>query len=465
MFPRHLSLPPLTRWVLATVVGAFVIFNANFRELGLADTIPATLLAANIVRHGDLTLDAFEPMLDERAPDGFVTLRKQFEWTLAARRVRGHLRSSYPVGPAILASPVYVAPVVFDMLHGFHDYRVVGKLAASLIAAISAAFVFLSLLRFCGRTSALLLTVVYALGTSVWSIASQALWQHGPALLCLSLALWAALRLREHDRAGDAVLVSIGAGMAVVCRPQDAIGSLSIGLFALVSRPRRAPFLVLPAALIGALLAVYNVHAFGNVSGGYEDLYASPAHAFRHITPENAFTLPLAEGLSGLLVSPSRGLFVYSPVLAVAFGALAITALAKEELLARTLLVWVVVTLCLWAKFRLWWAGTSYGPRYLTELALPLVLGLGMAIHRIRAHAVLSVAVVALSVFGIGVQALGAATWECGWHYTPGWVHYGLERLWDYKDPEILRCARVFVEQGPKPADFGPLAPGSPAPR
>jgi hypothetical protein len=225
--------------------------------------------------------------------------------------------------------------------------------------------------------------------------------------------------------------------------------------------PHRWAPLVLPALGIGGLLAWYNLSVFDSLTGGYDALYQSPAHAFRHVTTKTVFTLPAYEGLAGLLLSPGKGLFFYSPVLAVALVLLPLSALpaAKSVALGRCLTGWVFVTLYFLAKNRLWWGGTSYGPRYLTELALPLVLSLGILWPRIAAKRWLRGSIVALSCFGIAVETLGAFTWECGWHHAPSWLDFDLGRVWDYRDPEILRCARVLVTDGPKAPEFGPLAP------
>ncbi|HEX7672142.1 MAG TPA: hypothetical protein VF395_21250, partial [Polyangiaceae bacterium] len=318
---------PLWLWVAAIVTGCFALYNANFRELGLADTIPATLLPASMVQHRNLELDTFDALLRERAPGGLATLRQQVDWTLAIRLQKGHLRSSYPIGGAILAAPIYAVPVALGWPRHFDDYRALGKVSASLFVSLSAGLLFLSLLRFTERGPALFLTATYALGTSAWVIASQAMWQHGPALLCLTLALWGALRLAERGDVRDALLVSFGSAMAIVCRPQDAFGGLAIFVFAFSHAPRRWAALVLPALGIGGLLVWYNLSVFDSLAGGYDALYQSPAHAFRHLTTKTVFTLPAYEGIAGLLLSPGKGLFFYSPVLAVALVLLPVAAL------------------------------------------------------------------------------------------------------------------------------------------
>ncbi|HEX4337281.1 MAG TPA: hypothetical protein VH062_15300 [Polyangiaceae bacterium] len=442
----------------AVVLACFVVHTANFRELGLADTYPATLLPAAILRGEGFTFDGFAKVFDEPAPGGFVTLWKQLQWTHVITLVNGRLRSSYPIGASLLALPVYALPTALGLLRHFDDYRIAGKVAASLLVAFSSGFVFLSLLRFTERRSALALTAVYAFGTTTWVVASQSLWQHGPALFCLSLAVWEALRVEERGDRWDAALASFAAAFAVVCRPQDALGALAIGLFALYRRPRLWPFLVVPAAVVSSGLVLYNVSVFGSLMGGYGAIYTSPAHAWRHLDVHSVFTYPLVAGLAGLLVSPSRGLFVYSPVCIAGFAALFIAAASRQFPLARAFVVWVVGTLYVLSKNQIWWGGTSFGPRYLTELALPLVLSLGMLWPRIARHAALRRSIWAAALFGIAVEAVGAFTWECGWHLFPAWLDYRPDRLWDYRDPEIVRCAKLLAEKGPRRPEFGPFA-------
>ena len=70
--------------------------------------------------------------------------------------------------------------------------RVMEKLSASLVAALSAALLYRLLRRRAAPPVALLLTLAYAYGTTTWVISSQALWQHGMAELLVigALLLW-----------------------------------------------------------------------------------------------------------------------------------------------------------------------------------------------------------------------------------------------------------------------------------
>src|ERR1017187_10028116 len=83
---------------------------------------------------------------------------------------------------------------------------------------------------------AMLLTLIYAFGTSSLSVSSQALWQHGPAQLALAAALYSRVRARDDPRwAGYA---GLPLAFEVITRPVDALIAAPLGLYVLVSYRR-----------------------------------------------------------------------------------------------------------------------------------------------------------------------------------------------------------------------------------
>jgi hypothetical protein len=76
---------------------------------------------------------------------------------------------------------------------------------------------------------------------------------------------------------------------------------------------------------------------------------------------------PWLEGLAGVLASPSRGLFVYSPVLLFSLWGMA-AAWRGGSAPLRALVVGVVLVVLTVAKWFIWWGGHSYGPRLLADL-------------------------------------------------------------------------------------------------
>jgi hypothetical protein len=61
------------------------------------------------------------------------------------------------------------------------------KLAATLITALSVLLLFFAIRRMAQDRIAWFIALIYAFGTSGFNISSQALWQHGPSQLFLTL--------------------------------------------------------------------------------------------------------------------------------------------------------------------------------------------------------------------------------------------------------------------------------------
>ena len=224
----------------ALVVGVvlFIAYNATFRHGNTPDTIPTTVMPVSILREGNLDLDEFRPLLSTQTE----ALKVSFVFGALQER-NGHLLSSYPMGTAFLAAPVYALAVSIGYLDSWHHYRVVGKVAASLLTALSAVFLFLSLRSLVAPAHALALTFLYGLGTAAWPIVSQELWQHGAGMLCLSIALYGCTLLERRSSRSAAFVVGGFLALAVTCRLLNALPALALSAFVLVRhRSQALPF-------------------------------------------------------------------------------------------------------------------------------------------------------------------------------------------------------------------------------
>ena len=141
-----------------------------------------------------------------------------------------------------------------------------------------------------------------------------------------------------------------------------------------IVRARRAQSVQRHAAIAAALIG-YN-RAYLGAAGGYYSTFDSAT-----------FGTPWYEGLQGTLLSPSHGLFVFSPWTVVAFAYLPF---AFFQLRRAMLLPWLLATLgahaLLISTFSCWWAGLCFGPRYWTEVIPLLAVILGMALNWARAR-------------------------------------------------------------------------------
>lgn len=418
---------------LLLVLASFLVYNVNFREVSAADTIPARLLPVELIRHQRLDLDHYF----QNAPQG----RPGYYWV---QFVGGHYRSSYPIAPAFLASPIYLVPVILGAGDHWIVINVLSKLAASLMAALSVGLVYLAAMNLGvplvdRERAALAVALVYAVATSTWSVSSQGLWGHAPAQLAMATATYALVR--PPGRPVLSGLAGLATGVMLACRPPTALLAAAITTYVLrtSSRQNVVRYLGLGGAVVLAVL-VYNAAIFDSPQGGYAEI--NQTHAKWHGV-ERTWTSALGPGLLGLLVSPSRGLFLYSPILLLALPGIIMSVRRRMPGILLYLSVGLLASLLLLGCYTVWWGGQSFGPRLLSDFlpaAVLLMMPVWSMVWNSRPWRAL---VVALFAFSVLVHAVGAFYYpspvEVEWNTTPKDVDKAHERLWDWRDTQLLR--------------------------
>lgn len=427
---------------------AFAVYVASPQKVQ-SDSIWSVPIALSLVHRGDLDLDEYRPTCEQVR--------------YACTDINGHLWSDFPVGPSLVAAVplalfealvVVVAPLAsfvpplqrgLDRWRSYahavgaidvHFFNVTENLIASLCTAIAVGFFHASARRRLleaalgprlAERSAALLAVVFALGTGAWSTASRVLWQHGPAMMFGSIALYLLLR-------GGGLLAALGLGAALgagwVCRPTMALFAGFAVLALAVTRPR-----ALPGALAG----------LGLVAGAFVALNLTTLHLLLPPYFEGGRLEPFAPGvpeaLAGVMLSPSRGLLVFSPIFLAAPVGLWASIVRRSPFRAMDLAVagWLGAHWLVLASFHHWWGGHTYGPRLWTEVALGwcwLLVPLATVPLRRTKRAVLA-ALAAASVVVHGHGALSHVPWR--WNGEPVNVDEAPDRLWDWGDPQALR--------------------------
>ncbi len=440
------------RWLLAVALcaSAFFVYMSNGETLASYDSAPTSLLAFNLLEHHRLDLDAFRGSY-------FSELGGQYAFIEGAN---GHLTSMFPIGTAIVALPIYAAfdlgrrddarapPLASSQFEPLRQHY--EKLAAAAIAALSVLLFFLCACELAATIPAAIATVVFAFATSMWSIGSQALWQHGPVnllVIALVYALVRAGRTRE-TLACTAWIAAAGvcAGLLPVIRPTAALFSLAALVFACWSfRGRASAFAA--AMVLGLTPGIaWNLYFFHSVLGGY----AGDTGAYATSLPD-AFAAPFA----ALVVSPSRGFVVFAPVLLFALVGLARMRRNRDPVGVLLLLLAAASALLVvqYGFYRYWWAGFAYGPRFLTDIAAVASLLLLYAIPsdpiayvRRSARGSLIAGVFALAFLcSVTIQAAGAYGGAAGsdWNAVPISIDRSPERVWRVRDGQIERNVRA----------------------
>jgi GT2 family glycosyltransferase len=428
-------------------VALFSLYVGKGDPLPGADAVPNVHLAANLLARGSLayTPESHPSFFRWRVvQDGRVQWAQFRYWqerldgrTMRELLLRGELHdpqpyyylsktrkpgvyvSSYGAATGLFALPFVaaVAPFVPDLRYRTDLLWFLGKLAASFGVAASAWLLFVVAADRLRLSSAIWLTLAYGIGTSVWSVSSQTLWQHAPGEFFLALGMFCLFR---RSLSWGAFFAGFAFALAFMCRPTNSL-AVAAGFLVLLGDRRALARYVLGAAPVAVAFLLYNWHFFDQ----FVTFGQVTALAARHKLEDSTvlFRHSLAAGLAGVLVSPSRGVFVYSPVFV--FSVWGASRIWKERrwLPLRAAAIAVAGIWLVTARWQGWWGGWCFGYRLVVDTAILLAFLAVPVMERIRARRSTAVVAGLLLLFSTGIQLLGAFSYDVvGWNNRPGFV-------------------------------------------
>jgi len=351
-------------WTLVVFAALAAFYAATFDFRNLTDTDLQSRQTETFVRHGTMDLT------------GQHLLPAEF-----AFHHGGRLYSEFGVGISVVAAPMYAVLIRLGASRAFMQgataivfvtaatlilFRVLRSLVQPLVAAIAA--------------------VVFALGTPAWTIGTTALHEVSAVMLAQAIGLWG---LFGRSRRSP-LIAGLGFGFAAFLRPTQVVVAGLVGLFYLL-RERRSVLAYIGGVLLPvAGILVQNRWLWGNwLLGGYEN---NPA----------GFHGNVAKGLFGLLFSWWRGVFVYTPVMVLAFVGLAVALRRRRDGVAERMILLGIASIALigvYSRWTEWWGGTSqYGYRFLLEIVVFLVVLGAYAIDALPRLRPMAAALAGLSV-------------------------------------------------------------------
>lgn len=326
----------------------------------------------------------------------------------------------YGPGSALMALPLY-ALLHFIFGHVPSEEKIIlwygAKFTAAALVAASAAFVFLAAAMFTNRRRAAAISLAYGLGTCVWSISSQTLWQHGPTEFWLAGGIYVLARLSKAPGSWKwAAACGLALSAATACRPTSAVVAIAVAVYLAITDRRALFSYILGCAPIAVLLAAYNKYYLG-VPWDFGQAQAGHAVALAMTGVSDLWQTPLWLGAAGLLVSPSRGLLVYSPFLIFAAWGIVLAWQRKELAFLRPLIVAMTAILVIAFKWFDWWGGWSYGYRPIVDTMPVFAILLAPAIDGIRRSRTRTALFATLLAWSVLVQGVGAWSYDLkGWN-------------------------------------------------
>lgn len=206
--------------------------------------------------------------------------------------------------PAYLVAQQGRSPQDFDVLPG--------AITAALLAALSMLLLWIALHRYLPARESTVSVATLALTTPIWSVDADGLWTHAVTVLGLAGMVWAASRERWW-------LAGIFGGVGLWGRLHLALIVAILGLgLALWRRKPSIAVSVGAASGIFMLLAAWWAHwMYGtwNPAGPYPTVTAYAQNAAERAGGGGWFDQLVNE--AGLLISPDRGLLVWTPALII----------------------------------------------------------------------------------------------------------------------------------------------------
>ncbi len=366
---RRLRAPTVALLVLAAALACLTFF-APVSNTG-SDPRYSLLTSQAILQYGTIRLDAYRDT--GRLPENDARLVL----------IDGHTYYYSALGTPLLALPmVWVANRLgLDMANGDDEAQAQRPLAA-LLCALTLILAAAVARCYVAPWPALVIAAILVFGTTLTSALGTALWNINFTVVLLLLCL---LLLARYD-VGDTLtphpwLLGTLLFVAYLCRPTTLLLVVLVWLY-LLARSRRASTQVTARAVAAfviplALFALYSSDEYGLPLPPYylpEQHGMSSAH-FLNGVPGGGEGRSLLVVLYGLLLSPSRGLFVYSPMLLVALLAAPLALLQRgRRLITLLALAWIGAHIALLLRHNIWWGGHGYGPRLSTDVIPAFIL-------------------------------------------------------------------------------------------
>ncbi len=357
--------------------------------------------------------------------------------------VNGRLLYYMPWGGSLLALPAVAAlnasgisAIDADGRYDAQGEAAIQRIMAPLLMAATIWLIFrIALLAGLPVSWALVIAVGTAFGTQVWSTTSRALWSLTWLVTLLTLVIWILMRCEAGKSRFRPILTATLLSWMYFVRPTGSTAIIAISFYVLVAYPA-----ALPAYVITGLVWL------GAFVGCSFYFFGAPLPPYYRMT----WWFSVSEArhrLLGLLLSPSRGLLVYVPVVMfVLYLAIRYWKDLKHKRLAIVALAAIGANLTLVSMLMLWWGGWSYGPRELTDtipfFVLLAILGCraflddsSIGLHRASATIAAGLTLLALSVVMNAPGALSGAAnaWNAWAHLEE---HH--DRLWDWSHAQFL---------------------------
>ena len=353
-------------------------------------------------------------------------------------RIDGNIAYCYPNGSSILSIPFVgamnllgVYPYDPDDHYNLGNEELIQRILAALLMAGFTLVVFRTALLVLSIPPSVLIAVGTAFGSQVWSTASRVMWAHTWLIFLGGLLTYELLRRERNADSPSPVIVATLLAWMYFVRPTGAVPLICITVYTFLFYRNGFIYYALTGLAWFAGFVIYSWFTFGKLIPDY-------------YLDSRISTNSIAIALPAILISPSRGLFIFVPALIFVFYLLTrywpTIPYARLAILSLSIVIIQTVLVALWP---VWWGGFSYGPRLLADaipwLALLAILGCAARLRSgdkfSRAEIAAALSLLALSIVFNARGAISPATAE--WNQEVD-IDRHPERAWNLSNPQFM---------------------------
>lgn len=359
----------------------------------------------------------------------------------------GRYYSKYSIGKSLLQVPFWIAGRPFRQAllvkwnnDGFDcgsGQMVVVQMLDHLSVAATAALVLLLCNSLgCTIRSATLTALAFGVGTIVWHY-DRSFMSEPNTMFALALTVFGLVHWRHTARDRWLWLAGAAAALAFLIKAANLILIVPVGLWMLWEGRRRLFTSVLAwAAPLAAALVIFFAYNWLRFRSIFETGYGAAA---------TAFTTPLHVGLVGLLLSPGKGYFAYSPLaLAALWGWRELR--HRQPSFTIAMAGMMAVFLAFHACFYNWSGAGAWGPRFLVPATPFVMLGLGPRFDR-RPSRFGMIAISLLAAVSLLVQVASVAISYVPYEASMNGERYPLLIYSPKHSPVVVHLYRLFRGQ------------------
>jgi hypothetical protein len=278
------------------------------------------------------------------------------------------------IGTTIIAIPFYI----IGKSIGIPEFAILIMNLLFGAAAPIIIFLFCISLGYSRRTS-FLVSIFYGFGTMAWPLAKQP-FDHTIETFLILLSVYFMYSYVIHRKISRLLFSSIALGFAFITRATSVLVMPPLFILMIISLSKQSDFkatlklmtknIVLLSLTLLPFLCLffwYNYYRFGSVlETGYQLM--STSTGIDYFSKTSIFT-----GLNGLLISPGKGIFYYSPIAILFF--ISIKSFMKKHLWLSVSFILIMLSYVLfYSKYIYWHGDFAWGPRYLLVITPFLII-------------------------------------------------------------------------------------------